>query len=393
MTENIRNATSSWNGYSHQGKVGIFVALKQINELMSIGHNLSTWSLVFEQNEDFDICNSNISISRHQVKCKYSSSTMNSMGVFGINEFDLLDNSENYLHSVTDLTDYEFESDIKNPNRIKLYEYESGKKYCRKEINSYINNEINNILSLKNHEEYDNQSFLEQVNSEICFKLSSVLQEEHLSGQNKPELNFSDIVDIITSYKFSELAINTYRRIFFQVYEEYLEECDKESVLINTELSKVVTDIVNCDDESFKQYISNIFIDKENVFQQKNYSNFVTMFNEDGLCDVFFKFFNTINYQHDVSNYAFVYKSEYVLTAVNSESASKTAENIWRNIRINKNINPFEKSKIINKEINCILGEKINDQYNCDKKRSDNILNPKEVSLITKINAKLDLES
>jgi len=28
-----RNATASWSGYLHQGKVGIFVALKRINEI------------------------------------------------------------------------------------------------------------------------------------------------------------------------------------------------------------------------------------------------------------------------------------------------------------------------------------------------------------------------
>ena len=58
MSDN-RNATASWSGYLHQGKVGIFVALKKINELIerknegvSIEDALKGWEIVYENAED-----------------------------------------------------------------------------------------------------------------------------------------------------------------------------------------------------------------------------------------------------------------------------------------------------------------------------------------------------
>ena len=34
MAGKKNNATSSWSGYNHQGQVGIFLALKELNELL-----------------------------------------------------------------------------------------------------------------------------------------------------------------------------------------------------------------------------------------------------------------------------------------------------------------------------------------------------------------------
>ena len=51
-----RNATSSWSGYIHQGKVGFLVALRQLrwcieNEI----ENFEDYAIRYENAEDFDI--------------------------------------------------------------------------------------------------------------------------------------------------------------------------------------------------------------------------------------------------------------------------------------------------------------------------------------------------
>lgn len=65
-----RNATSSWSGYIHQGKVGFLVALRQLrwcieNEI----ENFEDYAIRYENAEDFDIVgNEEQVLSRHQVK-------------------------------------------------------------------------------------------------------------------------------------------------------------------------------------------------------------------------------------------------------------------------------------------------------------------------------------
>ena len=60
MAGKKNNATSSWSGYNHQGQIGIFLALKELNELLPKEEDLSKYSVEFEKEdgEDVDImCN------------------------------------------------------------------------------------------------------------------------------------------------------------------------------------------------------------------------------------------------------------------------------------------------------------------------------------------------
>ena len=65
-----RNATPSWSGYIHQGKVGFLVALREIKEsIIKKEKNYLNFAIRYENAEDFDIVDDkgNV-ISRHQVK-------------------------------------------------------------------------------------------------------------------------------------------------------------------------------------------------------------------------------------------------------------------------------------------------------------------------------------
>ena len=70
MAGEKNNATSSWSGYNHQGQVGIFLALKELSELIQNDEDFRGYSVQFEKEdgEDIDIVKGIEVISRHQVK-------------------------------------------------------------------------------------------------------------------------------------------------------------------------------------------------------------------------------------------------------------------------------------------------------------------------------------
>lgn len=70
------DATNSWSGYNYQGKIALFVVLKKINELISIGKvdEIEKYSIELEWLEDFSILykdNDGVQYKTiHQVKAK-----------------------------------------------------------------------------------------------------------------------------------------------------------------------------------------------------------------------------------------------------------------------------------------------------------------------------------
>lgn len=66
------DATATWNGFSYQGKVGLYVCLKLINDALlrneDIDEFCEQYSIEFEWLEDFSILQNNQYISHHQVK-------------------------------------------------------------------------------------------------------------------------------------------------------------------------------------------------------------------------------------------------------------------------------------------------------------------------------------
>ena len=48
MAGKKNNATSSWSGYNHQGQVGIFLALKELCDLLEKDKDHSSYSVQFK---------------------------------------------------------------------------------------------------------------------------------------------------------------------------------------------------------------------------------------------------------------------------------------------------------------------------------------------------------
>ena len=68
-----RNATASWSGFSHQGQVGLLIAIRKMREN---GIDLTNHYLEYEKKEDVAICQRTNGITQylsvHQVKAYYS---------------------------------------------------------------------------------------------------------------------------------------------------------------------------------------------------------------------------------------------------------------------------------------------------------------------------------
>ena len=62
------NAIISWENYEYQGHIALYIALKNIYDLLQKGISISGYDLQIEGEEDFSIRENNKYISIHQVK-------------------------------------------------------------------------------------------------------------------------------------------------------------------------------------------------------------------------------------------------------------------------------------------------------------------------------------
>ena len=242
-----RNATPSWSGYIHQGKVGFLVALRQLRECIENNiENLEDYAIRYENAEDFDIVSDDDQVlSRHQVKAYVNGNEredysdlfniqtrkfekgkekINVKG-YQVHEFDGSGNvarevvsKENiYLHVIVDVPDFNLSKDDylkKYPSRtkytdniscVRLYKYNQANDlfYCPLSqenddiIKDYCIAEIKEILKLKGNSLNDSDSHLEQVYLRYVGSLLDHSIGEAHSESGFPEISFGKIISII----------------------------------------------------------------------------------------------------------------------------------------------------------------------------------------------------
>lgn len=243
-----RNATSSWSGYIHQGKVGFLVALRQLrwcieNEI----ENFEDYAIRYENAEDFDIVDKGRSvISRHQVKAYINGNEredysdlfniqkrkfedekekIDTKG-FQIHEFDGKGNAvrvvvpcdARFLHVIVDVPDFRLSKDdyfkkysgrtkyTDNDSCVKLYEYNQSENlfYCplsqddkNDTIRDYCKAEIKEILKIEKNPLEENSSHLEQVYQRYVGSLLDHSIGKSHSESGFPEIYFGELLEII----------------------------------------------------------------------------------------------------------------------------------------------------------------------------------------------------
>lgn len=162
------DASPSWSGFNYQGKVALYYALKCINSEL-IEKDFSGYSLMLEDNEDFEIIIDNVSSSFHQVKA-YEKSTYS-----------------NYSNALLELT-LELSKHPNVTGKIHTWKIINFKPNCN-DLKSSILNDLEEIL---NEYRYSTDH-------------SSILHKAALDIKN-PSKKISIIRNAFPDYSVEELA-------------------------------------------------------------------------------------------------------------------------------------------------------------------------------------------
>jgi len=262
------NATSSWSGYNHQGQVGIFLSLSELNKLIENGISYQDYSVQFEKEdgEDIDIVRNSCVISRHQVKAKTSSKNLNDYSdvLLGF-KIEGVNKDSRYLHTIRevigfDLSEEEFKKlpnkpkYIPNDKNVKLYKYPDGYKYCElsnaieSKIDSFCKEKIKNLLKRCSHNLSNDDEHIKETLFELKELLCTKIREAHeIGGGANPVILFSEIYEVVTStQKREKQSICRIKRLFEIYWNKNIDDN------INTDL---FNEILNLSPEQFECFI------------------------------------------------------------------------------------------------------------------------------------------
>jgi hypothetical protein len=260
-----RNATASWSGYAHQGKVGLLVALRKINELKCAG--LSAYRLELETQEDAKLIQGAAVIEVHQVKALMDAATIGSY-TKALGAFEAC-SGLNYLHSICEITNWATLTPAQNKENVVRYPYSTTKDYCcLNEIDQYIFNGIKAALTELDHPEKDNQGWFEGAFREFLALLDEKIRTEHQQGNLQTyriAFGLEEILGLLTNPPSKRNAlICAIRRSIFDQYPEFVSNLvDNAYPPMAAAHEQFVVDIIAqiclLDDDRLEEFLNQIF--------------------------------------------------------------------------------------------------------------------------------------
>ncbi|WP_423055591.1 ABC-three component system protein [Acetobacterium carbinolicum] len=391
-----RNATASWSGYSHQGKVGLMLTLKEICKLLDDGNHFDGWSVEYESAEDIDIKNDDSVVSRHQVKAYIDGNTLKayedvllvqkctlvddkqkiSKG-FQIRSFDIhgkpleieVDEESRFLHTICEVpgfyfskADYEKQKYkpifVENQNNIKLYKYPDGKEYCNVNDNSckiFCIEFIKYILEKDDHAFKEISQQHEHIYLELLDELDSKIHREHSIG-GCPRIDFSKILHIVLDTREHERQnALILRSIFIEKFEEFLNErnlCDisyTDKAISNA--WEKVKEIYNLTDDEFFRLLCELNPEKK-IASLSSTEAVIEICNPTDIKNMFFDCLLEVqDEEFVVKERSYMKNGGYLLTLITDPqlSVSNTVNQIITNKNLTKCV--FEKKYMLNREI------------------------------------------
>lgn len=375
-----RNATASWSGFSHQGQVGLLIA---ILELQQNGINKENTFLQFESREDIAVYEKINDIpvykSIHQVKAYYSKGTKinDYADVFkgklifekeldgkfkkkdgkkistGKFESGQWCQNDNYLHTAQEVTNWKdsvAKTEDNPPTYIKRYQYPNNNYYCdTTTIDELIKDELTRIFQ-------EDAGRATSALNRLTYKLDLKIRNEHKTKTKKSDYNIEfslkEIEDILYSNDdYFVQAIFDCRRQFYDLFIELIESAGIDESHEKELLSKVVLPIYQKDDKDFFRFLQNLNLNESGRALQSTH----IAFNKPGLEQVFYNLlFNILNeLPHSTESNFLEYKSEkYIVSSIiqESEKSKQVIKNIMDNLQSQTLL--WERTSIINKEIN-----------------------------------------
>lgn len=361
-----RNATASWSGFSHQGQVGLLVAIRKIKEN---GVDLTNHFLEYEKREDIAICKrvggTEEYLSVHQVKAYYSKGHLFSSyeSVFkGLVEYQRDENgklvkdpngnkqptgsfipgdwcdADNYLHSVEAISDWTDEklAQIGNNHNIKRFEYSPGVFHCDTvNIATLIRDELLPILN-------NDQNRAKQAHMKLTYHLDEKIRSEHKKGEKvlyDIQFPLEELNGIINdASEFQSEAIHNIRHAFYNEFFERLKNEDHDEEHIKDVEREIIDRIYQLDDNEFLLFLKRLHFDEN----PENLENTAFLFNQHGVRYVFFKALLEILMTFPIyeNNYVQYFKEgvsdRFLLTAISRMPGEEKAvvENILRNTEL-----------------------------------------------------------
>lgn len=343
------NATSSWSGYNHQGQVGIFLALKELNELLQKDKDYNSYSVQFEKEdgEDVDIVENDMVVSRHQVKAKTTSKNLNDYSdvLTGFN-IDGIGEDSRYLHTIREvigfgLSEEEFKElpnkpkFVPNDRTVKLYEYPDGNRYCEltngseSKIDNFCKIEIKSILMECRHSLIDDEEHISETLFELKDLLCTKIRDAHEVGGNaNPIILFSEIYEIVTSTrKREQQAIRRAKSLFEIYWNKNIDDNINEALFV---------EILNLPHDEFEAFIIDLHPQKSIEALKENHS-IDSLLDEDIFEEIFYEFYKQINQEFfDISEVRYKStRSSYRLSLINKKCKHGEIGKLVQSIRNN----------------------------------------------------------
>jgi hypothetical protein len=388
-TEERRNATSSWSGYLHQGKIGILVALIYINENRDHSGNLNLSDvaqikLEYENCEDFSIVRNDQLISVHQVKAHNdANATKKFRYSSALQKFDDKGCDENarYLHVVCEIEDWD-KSTVKNPKKVQLYKYPDDNLFAPLSgdgIKNMSTDIIKNILPPGARTSAE----IEEVYYSLIYLMLQKVSEAHKAGKGShPILDCSDILALINEpligkVYLSKLRCNVVKHV--RKYEDILRDAGVAATYWN-DLENFIEELVQMSDDE----IGNVF---KRLHPHSSNLNDYTDCDWIGFEEVFLEMLcNVPGYDGETNTYIKP-DASYFPAAISSSARSRTtiARDIYDNPD-NTNI-MFDGKSIVTKELEGSFDDILNTESD-----TKNIMKFSSVSFVKAVDAIRALE-
>lgn len=392
-----RNATASWSGYSHQGKIGILIALKKINEL-----NLEwdeEYILDYEQQEDVRLKLNGRAIEVHQVKARSSGDTIGTY-ISALNNFEHCE-GENFLHTIVEVRNWNNLTEEQNEHGVERFDYGNGQLYCAlNEIQEKIIDEIRSILLAEEDERANNPYYLNHIYDYLLGEIDDLVRRAHNDKSNHPRISLYDLLQLVINNpdeKSSELF--NLRKKLYTEFEQYVYDLDYSGDPIDDNqliiIRNKIEEIYCLSDIEFEQFLRNInphktggkkinHLNGDDFFSSNSFSSVFLVV----LQDVVDKELNTNSNQ--VPHY---YKEKnYVLTTINDDERRMAGH--AREVVHNRDVDfsEFETDYLITEKFSGKLAEIVKpnkriEPDNHGKGDFQKFTSPKEMSFIPKAEA------
>ncbi|TCK82910.1 ABC-three component system protein [Albibacterium bauzanense] len=347
-----RNATASWSGYSHQGQVGLLIALRT---LQRNGIDLNTHFVQFETHEDVAVYEEPVGGPRtyltvHQVKAYYSAANIYKSTYHGVLNGDFEPGNERYLHTAVGIGDWDTSATTNN-NGVLRYAYTATQNHCgTTEIEEFIKTELSTILNAS-------QPVIDEVYYRLSFELDHRIRMEHQKVHKYLfDIKFSllEIDQLIRSTEtFTKKDIYDCRKLFYETYIYVIHNANLTQDRIDKIHDNIIRQINNLDDSNFLMFLQRMNLNEtpENLKKTQIY------YNKEGLKQVFFKMIieiidtdpvlieNIVKFNKDTE------ASKFTLTAIIAEEEEKltVVENILTNLKSQNLL--WENHSLINRNI------------------------------------------